>query len=151
MMSRDMLSLFLGTNMKKTLIIALIPLTLIGCATTNEQNMQMPTAQKPVGPGLTSPEINALMDSNDRAKVRQFVATATKEQHLNWQSATHGTQFDLTSLNIFVNDEGLPCRDYKAMAANSSFLANRNLQVKATACRQADSRWRLISSNEPQT
>lgn len=140
----------LEVKMKKIIILSFLSIVLIGCATTNEQYPSMSSEQKTVvGPGLTSPAINALMDNEDRTKVKQFLATSTKNQHVNWQSATNQAQFELTSLNIFVNDEGLPCRTYQATATKKEFLSNQNLQTNATSCRQADGNWKLISSHEP--
>ncbi len=134
--------------MKKIIILSLLSMMLVGCATTNETNMPVQSEGKPVGPGLSSPQVNALMDASDRAKVRQLVTTGTKQQHEKWQSAKNGTEFTFTSLNIFVNDEGAPCRDYKISSVQKGFLSNKELQVNATACRQAEGSWKLTSSHD---
>lgn len=134
--------------MKKIIILSLLSVVLVGCATTNEPNVPSQVEAKPIGPGLTSPHLNALMDHSDRVKVQQLVALGTEQQHLKWQSANNGTQFELTSLRIFVNDEGAPCRDYQIASFQPGFLANKQLQVNATACRQMDGSWKLISSHE---
>lgn len=107
--------------MKKQILTAAILFTLTGCATTHVPSVPPP----PGAERLTAEKVNRGMDDNDRGQLVQLISTAKPTETITTGS------FDFTSYNIFINDQGQPCRTYSVNVRH--FFGDK--ESKQTACR----------------
>jgi len=141
--------------MKKMLALVIVAMGIAGCATTNPTDQVTETAvitttteksdanAKPAAIFVTD-EINSTMDNADRAKLQNLVISAKAKQKVSWNSASNSkNQYEFSSQNIYVNDQGNPCRHYSVSASLSSFLHHIDKQANMTACRNDDGVWQL--------
>lgn len=137
--------------MKKNIIaLFFISIFLAGCASVQpipEQVVES-NSKSVEKPGLCSESINDAMTASDRQKLLQLVQTAKSDEHITWQNAETHHQYDFISSDIYVNDEGQPCRHYTLSFDAKGFLHNTNDQVQATACRMDDMQWKLMGERE---
>lgn len=137
------------------LVLSLPILLLSGCATNTDPqaagNSVSTTVSSGAGTelGLSIAAINDTMSDSDRDKMVHLVSTATKNQQATWLNSTNpNIQYDFTSLKIFINDKGEPCRDYKVKSSTSGFLYHNEIEAQATACRNVEGNWKLTASHQ---
>lgn len=121
--------------MKKMAILVLLTMSvgLAGCASTGNEEDTMDQGKTN---GLVTMKINKKMAADDKAKLEQLVANSAIHQATSWKGAESGTMFTFTSLNIYVNNRGAPCREYQLKAGRQT--------MQATACRDADAQWQIV-------
>jgi surface antigen len=137
--------------MKKNIVILfLLSICLTGCVTIHPTTAQVLECNSKYveKPGLCSVPINQAMTDSDRQKLLGLVKTAKSNEHITWQNDATHQSYDFVSTDIYVNDEGQPCRNYTLSFNAKGFLHNTDDQVNATACRMDDMQWKLMNAGD---
>lgn len=125
---------------KNSLLVMAIVLAfgLTGCASMNQKpfnfNNKYATGNK-FSDTMVTPDVANSMNSSDKSQLAQLINTANAHQVVTWRN--HGDMYEFTSLNIFVNEQGKACRNYKIR----SLIDDRESTMQGTACRAADANW----------
>lgn len=128
------------------LLLIAMAVLLTGCASTC--SIGASDGNTVPATNFSNPIIDADMTNADRAKLVQLIDTATPHQQTSWQS-THGkNQYTFQSMNVFVNNQGVPCRKYDLTAELASFVFHTKHEVQVTACRMEDVGWQVVARHD---
>lgn len=128
--------------MKKQLaLLAMFSFMLVGCAST-QTNEEVPQVVNS-GPikdnvtGLVTTKVYESMTPDDRQQLAKLVTLSSIHHNESWKNDDNAYEF--TSLNIFINGQGRPCRDYQF----KTLLDGREQVMQATACRFEGAKWKI--------
>ncbi len=121
-----------------TLLSAGLMLNLVGCATVGSGDYHGNNAA--ANTPLTAPVVDNTMDADDHIKLADVVNTAKPNQTFVYKSPGSGRSYEFTSYEVYVNEQGQPCRHYKVKAM-FGFTTKQSTQV---ACR-VDGVWQLTN------
>lgn len=120
---------------------------LVACASTNTDFDANSKPQAKISSdeenvqGLAATKIAKNMDADDRQQLANLVKRATIHATKTWKNDTSGYTYTFNSLNIFVNRQGMPCRDYTFKASDVWHKES----MQATACRDESGEWNIIN------
>lgn len=123
------------------IIISVLSLTLAGCASSGHHEdiyHNYGNAGKNFSANLVTPTISNAMDDGDKSRFMQLLTTTGPHQATTWKNSYNGNLYEFTSLNIFVDDQGKPCRQYKMRVLIDG---EESLLPQMTACRYQDTSW----------
>ena len=92
--------------------------------------------------GLATTKVDQEMTPDDRKQLKSLVAYSKTKEVKTWK--TSGDYYEFTSLNIYVNNEGKPCRQYQL----KTLEGGRDHGFQATACRQEDASWEVTQESQ---
>jgi hypothetical protein len=86
------------------------------------------------------PYLAHYMENSDRLKLHNLIATAPAQQVVTWHSRSAYTRFEFASLEIYVNEKGQGCRNYR-ITLKRGFLEPHAFPY--TACRDNQGDWQV--------
>ncbi len=90
---------------------------------------------------LAGASIARSMDTADNECIRKALDAAPDQREVAWQNPDADAQYKVTPVKSYENRAGRYCREYITEAV----IGGRTEKVYATACRQPDGAWELMS------
>lgn len=84
------------------------------------------------------------MQPSDLTKLEEVINTARPRQVVSWK-ISDGNKFEFTSLKVFLNEQGEPCRSY-LLKKLGLFEKKTHIMV---ACRNNQGKWAVDNSAQP--
>src|SRR6185312_5186245 len=117
--------------------IIIITINLTACATSGMQNGKGGSTI----PALVTPAFDKAMGDDDHNKLIRLISVGKPKETTTWKSESGRHTYQFTSLGIYINEQGQPCRRYKI---HGTFFWHDHDMV-GTACRINDASWRGAS------
>jgi surface antigen len=146
--------------MKKTIVVSLIAVALVGCANVNNEGVGTVTggvvggligSQFGSGVGkvaaaaggalvgaMIGGKLGQYMDRQDQMQMQWAMETAPTGRAVHWVNPDNGNQFTVTTKRTYYAKQQ-PCREY----VTNAMIGGKSQQVYGHACRQADGSWRI--------